>query len=1060
MSHRAAYSAPTALKLSHFAAGFLFCASVLCLQPPRACAATGDAQPSNRATASAPNKNLPLSFEINAGQTSSEVNFFSRGPGYGLFLTQAGAVIRFSDPAGNLVLRMNPVGAKPGLPPVGEDELPGRINYIRGNDPKKWTTDVRTYGAVRYRNVYPGIDMIFSGKDRNLEYSFVLAPDADERQIEMDVDGADHIEIGTNGDLLIQKAGTTISFKKPIAYQLNANAAADPAHSSTPLSDQHFVEAKYMLDHHRVRFWVQHYDRNRALVIDPTLSYSTYVGGSNQDYGTNLVADSAGNVYASGYTASVDFPTTAGALQTSCGGGCANGTYDAYVMKLNAAGTALLYATYLGGSANEYEYGLFVDSAGDAYVAGQTFSNDFPVTAGAFQTACSGHCISADGFIAELNPSGSGLIYSTYIGGTGVDRVDAIVVDSEGNAYITGGTQSTNFPVTPGVFQPTCNCVSTSDAFVAEMNPTGTSLIYSSYLGGSSADLAYAIAIDAAGSAFLTGYTQSVDFPVTAGAFQTTLNAPVAAFVTKVSPGAKSMIYSTYLGGSSGVQGNRVCYTCGTSVVVDGNGNALVTGLTLDLDFPTTPGAYQTTLHGTSFGHDAFVTNLNSSGTGLLYSTFLGGGSDDGGTSLALDSSGNIYLRGNTLSTDFPVTAGAVQSTLGGSYDAFVAEFDPTLSKLLYSTYLGGQAAEFGMATHNLALDSQSPPNIFVTGYTLSTNFPTTAGAFQASNHGGNDAFITKISPSPNVGLSPSTVNFGNQQVGKTSAPQTVTLTNTGNLDLSPPSFLLTGTNSSDFAQTNTCGTSPLAPQASCTINLTFTPTLFASETANLSITDNAPDSPQTIPLSGTGAGATATLSATSLTFPQTVLKTNSAPQSVTLTNTGSQTLHLTSLTVTGDYSQTNTCGTTLNAGASCMITVTFTPTLPNTRTGTVTITDDAINSPQTVSLTGVGTAVSLSPTSLNFGAVSVGTSSSPQTVTLTNVGSASVTFKGITFSGRYPANYSQTNNCLPSVAAGASCSITVTFTPTATGSRPANLSISDNGGGYTQLVPLSGTGQ
>jgi hypothetical protein len=494
--------------------------------------------------------------------------------------------------------------------------------------------------------------------------------------------------------------------------------------------------------------------------------------------------------------------------------------------------------------------------------------------------------------------------------------------------------------------------------------------------------------------------------------------------------------------------------------VVDSNGNALVTGLTLDTDFPTTPGAYQTMLDG-PIGHDAFVTNLNSSGTGLLYSTLLGGSNDDGGTSVALDSNGNIYIRGNTLSTDLPVTPGSVQSALGGSYDAFIAEFDPTLSNLLYSTYLGGELEEFGMATHNLALDSQSPPNIFVTGYSLSTNFPTTAGAFQLANHGLYDAFLTKISPSPNVGLSTSTVNFGNQQVGTTSAPQTVTLTNVGNLDLDPPVFLLTGTNKSDFAETNTCS-SALAPQASCTISLTFTPSLSAAESAGLSITDNAPGSPQTISLSGTGVsgGPAVTLSATKLTFPQTVLQTSSAPMSVTLTNTGSQPLNITSITVSGDFSQTNTCGTTVNAGNSCMISVTFTPTLPNSRTGTVTITDNAVNSPQTISLTGVGTAIRLSPSALNFGTVSVGTSSSPQTVNVTNVGAASVNFKQITFTGKDPGNYSQTDNCLPNIAAGASCSINVTFTPTATGSRPASLSLTDNGGGSPQLVPLSGAGQ
>jgi len=1060
MSHRAPDSAPASLKLSRFAVGLLFCASLLCLQPHPAFAATNP----RKATGSSPNassiyRSLPLSFERNAGQTSSEVEFLSRGPGYALFLTRAGAVIRFSDAAGNVVLRMDPVAANRKLVPIGQDELPGRVNYIRGNNPKKWTTDVPTYAAVRYPRVYPGIDMIYSGKDRNLEYSFLLAPQADERQIAMHIDGADDIQISKNGDLLIRKAGRTISFAKPMAYEIDANGKADPTQFSEPSPRRRLVEVRYLLDHHRVRFSVQHHDRNRMLVIDPTLSYSTYVGGSVEDYGTNVVVDSSGNAYAAGYTDSIDFPTTAGAFQTSCGGGCTN--YDGYVLKMNPAGTALLYATYLGGSANESLYGLFVDSAGDAYVVGQTASSDFPVTKGAFQTTCNGGCVNPHGFITELNPTGSGLIYSTYLGGTGIDRVNAIVLDSLGDAFVTGATQSTDFPITSGVFQPTCDCSLTSDAFVTEINPTGSSLIYSSYLGGSSEDQAYSIATDKSGNAFLTGYTLSTDFPVTAGAFQTTLNAPVAAFVTKVSPNAKSMIYSTYLGGSD-TDSSRVCYTCGTSVVVDSNGNALVAGLTLDPDFPTTRGAYQTQLHGTAFGHDAFVTNLNSSGTGLLYSTLLGGGSDDGGTAVALDSSGNIDVRGNTESTDFPVTPGTIQSTLGGSYDAFLAEFNPTLSTLLFSTYLGGQAEEFGMATHNLALDSQSPPNIFVTGFTLSTNFPVTPGTFQVSNHGQYDAFITKIAPSPNVGLSPSAVNFGNQQIGMTSPPQTVILANTGNLDLTPPVLLLTGTDASDFAETSRCGRNDLAPQSSCSITLSFTPTRTATETASLSITDNAPGSPQSISLRGTGVGAQsiATLSSTKLTFPQTVLKTSTAAMPVTLTNTGTQTLNITSITAGSDFTQTNTCGTTVNAGSSCVIGVTFTPTAPNTRTGTVTITDNAANSPQTVSLTGVGTAILLSPSSLNFGTVSVGNSSPPQTVTVTNVGSTYVSLSQITFTGEYPSNYSQTDNCLPNIAAGTSCSINVIFTPTATGSRPAYLSLTDNGGGSSQLVSASGTGQ
>lgn len=898
---------------------------------------------------------IRLTFEANAGQTSGEVKFLTHGPGYTLFLTRAGAVMSFSGASRRLEVRMHLSGAKRSFALEGEDELPGKINYIRGNNPSNWTTNVRGYGAVRYRGVYDGVDLLFRGNNRRLEYDFVLAPGTDERQIALNIDGADSIRVSQDGDLLIRKGDRTIAFQRPIAYEPVAASSANPLRSAQ-LGTQYRVEAGYVLRRNRVGFWVARRNPHRMLVIDPALNYSTYVGGSGDDYGTNVAVDSSGNAYVAGYTSSVDFPSSVGAFQTGCGGGCV-GTYDAYVLKLNATGTALLYSTYLGGSSSDYVYGLFVDSVGQAYLAGETSSVDFPVTTGVYQTTCAGGCATADGFVAELNSSGSGLVYSTYIGGSGKDRVNAVVVDSAGNAYIAGNTQSTNFPITPGVFQTTCSCMRASDAFAAELNPSGSSLVYSSYLGGTLEDVGYAIAIDQAGDSFLTGYTRSLDFPVTAGAFQTALNAPVGAFVTKISPGGASMIYSTYLGGSN-TDTKRVCHACGTSILVDANGNALVAGLTLEKDFPTTQGAYQTVLKGTTFGHDAFLTNLNSSGTALLYSTFLGGQSDDGATAIAADSGGNIYVRGNTQSTDFPVTGGAVQSTSGGGYDVFVAEFDPTLSKLLYSTYLGGSGNEFGLASRNLALDKQSPPSVYVTGYTNSTDFPITSGTYQATSHGGNDAFVTQLSAASSgaaVQVSPASLAFGTQTIGRSSAGQSVTITNSGTVDLIISSIAVSGANSSDFQQTNSCAT--VFPSASCVVTVTFTPSAKGTRAATTTITDNATPPTQTVSLQG--VGTVVSLSSTSLTFPSQKVGTSSQPLTVTLTNTGTTAMNVMSISVGGknssDFVQTNNCGTSVSAGASCTITVTFTPTATGSRSALVNINDSGGGSPQKVSLSGTG---------------------------------------------------------------------------------------------------------
>lgn len=1021
---------------------------------------------------------LPLSFEANSGQSGEQVKFLSRGAGYTVFLTSQEAVLaliperkaqhisdpddllhkeaaKLPEPAGTSpVVRMKLAGANQNARVSGIDPLPGTTNYLRGKDPRNWQTGIVNYSRVRYEQIYPGIDLVYYGNQGHLEYDFVAAPGSDPGAIHLNFAKGNVVRVEKgSGNLLVKIGSNAVSFEKPVAYQ-----------GDSPESRQ-YVDSNFVLSGDgSVGFRLGAYDHSKKLVIDPVLSYSTYLGGTSNDYGTAIAIDSTGSAYITGYTTSSNFPVTPGAFQSTCGGGtCSTTNIDAFVTKLNSTGTGILYSTYIGGSGKDYGYGIAVDPSGDAFIAGTTFSSDFPTTAGAFQKACGGSsCAGGDGFVTELNSTGSGLVYSTYLGGSSVNQINAVALDSAGDTYVVGYTKSSDYPVTAGVFQPKCSSCSKSfvDAVITKLNSSGSALVYSSYLGGGNADVAYAVALDSSGSAYVTGYTYSTNFPVTASAFQSKSNAPTAPFVSKVNSTGSALTYSTYLGGSA--TGTNACPACATSIAVDSLGEAYVVGLTWETNFPTTTGAYQINFAG-GF-HDAFVSKLNSTGTGLIYSTYIGGTGDDGATSVTLDSTGTAYIKGNTFSTNFPTTPGAFRKTLTGanSSDAFVLILNPTGSALNYSTYLGGSGNEYGSATTMIAVDNQLPPDIYVTGYGNSTDFPVTTGALQTKSDGLNDAFAVKFAPSPNLGLSPS-LNFGNQNDGTTSAPLTITVTNTGNSTLNVSSVALSGTNASDFKQTNTCLSAGIAPQATCSISVTFTPTISGNESASVTLIDNAPDTPQSVAVSGIGVGAgpAVTLSATSLTFATQLVNTASPAQTVTLTNVGTGNLSITSITTTGDFSQTNNCGTTVAMGASCTINVTFTPIAVNTRTGTVTITDNAAGSPQTISLTGTGTYLSWTPTSLSFGNVTVGTSSAPQTISFTNHGSSVLMIKSITTTGVNNLDYTQTNTCGTSLAKLSTCTITVTFSPLAKGVRNASVTVSDfQGANTTQSIPLSGTGQ
>jgi hypothetical protein len=472
---------------------------------------------------------------------------------------------------------------------------------------------------------------------------------------------------------------------------------------------------------------------DRGIVHPTGLLYSTFMGGGNDDQAYGIAIDASGAIYIAGVTNSPNFPTTPGAFQPTCGG-CPFYN-DAFVAKFDASG-ALVYATYLGGGDNDWGYDLALDATGAAYVTGYTYSTDFPTTPGAFQTTLGGF---QNPFVAKLNPTGSGLVYSTYLGGDWHDYAVSIAVDASGAAYITGMTQSGNFPTTPGAFQPAFGGI--TDAFLAKLNASGSALVYSTYLGGTDSDLGWDVALDVSGAAHVTGRTISPDFPITPGAFQPTCaSCPTQedAFALKLDPSGGALVYATFLGGS----GADCLYGC--ALTLDSGGAATLTGATTSADFPTTPGVYQPTCRSCPAHSDIYITTINATGSSLIYSTFLGGNDRDNARSIALDASDAAVLAGHTRSPDFPITPGAYQPTCHScpaTADALLTKLNATGSALVYSTFLGGGDDDNG---HGLRLDASGIA--YVTGRTASADLPTTAGAFDPSYNGGPyDAFAAKL---------------------------------------------------------------------------------------------------------------------------------------------------------------------------------------------------------------------------------------------------------------------------------------------------------------------------
>ncbi len=784
--------------------------------------------PPSMATVQASYGQLPLSFEANQGQVDPQVQFLTRGRGHQLFLTPSDAVLalrtgevkgdgRAADvPQGQFsnspsstshsVVRMRFEGANSHAEMVGLDQLPGIVNYFIGGDPSKWRTNIPTYKKVEYKNVYPGIDLIYYGNEGQLEYDLIVAPGADPTQITLAFDGAEEITVDQHGDLVLtmlrsstdsaQRDTAALRLHKPVVYQMSEHG------------DKHLLDGTYVLlvsetspltPH--VAFEVASYDTNKPLIIDPVLSWATYLGGSGTEALQSIAVDQAGNAYVTGHTnTATGFPGTVGSSIVSTNGAFqgtyGGGTYDIFVTKLNAAGTALVYSTYLGGSGEDVGEGIAVDQAGNAYVIGYTdTASGFPgITAASIQSAYAGG--GHDAFVTKLNAAGTTLVYSTYLGTSGEDQGWGIAVDAGGNAYVTGFTNAPGFPgtngssivSTNGAIQGTFGGSSGSggnygDAFVTKLNAAGTALVYSTYLGGSNDDAGYhnGIAVDQFGSAYVTGFTATgpSGFPGTAGSSIVSTNGAIQgtnaggqdAFVTKLNAAGTTLVYSTYLGGS----GIDISFG---GIAVDQAGNAYVFGQTnTPSGFPgtagssivSTNGAFQGTYGGGTW--DSFVTKLNAAGTALLYSTYLGGSGSDEAGGIAVNQAGQAYVTGlTTTPSGFPgITGSSIQSTNAGDFDAFVTKLNAAGTALLYSTYLGGSGID-----HATSIAVDQAGQAYVTGGTNTpSGFPGTAGSsIQSTNAGGDrDGFVAKIqfvtpvSIDIKPGSFPNSINLGSNGV-------------------------------------------------------------------------------------------------------------------------------------------------------------------------------------------------------------------------------------------------------------------------------------------------------
>lgn len=897
---------------------------------------------------------LPIVFETNIGQAPQYYRFLSHHADVESLFSDSGVDLLVPDgSARRAQIGFHLVGSRHDVIPLGRGPLPTIANYLLGNDPSRWIRGVPTQSEVVYLDVYPGIDLIFHGNRNQIEHDFHVAPHVKPDQVQFSIKGAQGLRLDASGNIEVSLTHGILVFRKPIAYQESEWGRMA-------------VESAFVLNGDgSVKFQVGPYDDNRELVIDPVFSFSTYLAGSSADYPTATTTDSSGNVYVTGFTLSSDFPIK-NAIQST-----PNGSPNAFVSKLDPSGQVLLYSTYIGGSSRNYGHAIALDSQGNIIVAGTSSSNDFPHVGSVPALTCSGNndCF----FIASLKPDGSAFNYAGLIGGiegtdvqSGQVGSSALTVDAGRNAYLASVTDDAHFKITPGTLTTTVPGYPYNSTFVMKVAPTGA-LVYSTIIPGTEppSSIPYinvfipnGISVNSSGLATIAG-TAGPGLPSTSGVVQPTFpnnanaSGATAGFVLQLSNNASAISYATYVLGTDTVGG----------LAVDVQGDSYVTGNTSESNLPVSANAYQKTLKTgqNCTCNSGFILELNGTGTSVLAATYLEGTPALGNegtnfTGIALDSHSNVYVGGMTGSTDFPLVDPFISLWVYGesAWDMVIAGMSPDLSSLQFGSFLSSTDQVFpGSEFSAIAIDSQN--NLIVTGETLTTDFPTTSGAFEPlpptqARHG----FVAKLNmatAAPSVCLDTWGVNFGLVSA-KTSNTQTVNLTNCGNAALN-----LTSLTSSvaTVRATQTCGT--IAAGSVCPIHVTYTPRDSSVMTGTLTLKDNAVISPQIVGLSGQGIAPQLSPSSGSIDFGHLLVNTSGVANALFFSNTGNADLKISSATVDGDFSITqNGCIGTLPANDFCVISVIFSPTTAGIRTGTLTInSNDPVYPHAGISMKGTG---------------------------------------------------------------------------------------------------------
>ncbi len=963
---------------------------------------------------------------------------------------------------------------------------------------------------------------MYYGNDGQLEYDFVLSPGADPRALSFRVKGVKKIDLDGSGNLSLSVGDGAIELQKPTIYQEIEGIRRTITGSFALRGDN------------EVGLDIGDYDRNKSLIIDPVLSYSTLIGANNSTQVQGVAVDPTGNVYITGTTFATNYPTVAAFQSTN------KGTTNVFITKLNPAGGKILYSTYLGGSGFDNAAAIAVDGSGSAYVTGTVGASDFPTTPGAFMTTCPSLCNTP--FVTKFLSDGS-LAFSTFMGGSN-SPAHAIAVDSAGEAYIAGDTASNDLPTTPGSFEPIypgMQCTSCYNGYVEKLNALGTALVYSTYFGaavgpaGVPSTAGSGIAVDSAGSAYLVGNTTGI--PLQKPIQSSVVGGPNA-FITEFSPDGASLVFSTYLGGASpfffSYAGDYA-----TGVAVDPLGNVHVTGTSSSCEFPLSLNALSTDCVTTGYDQKVFVVTLNSVGSQIVFSTFLQNGTASG---IAVDKNGNSYVAGTTTSNSLPVLNPIESTSQQALSIGFVTELDPS-GKLLFSTYLGatsGGSQAAGIAVDSkggiyvagagqgdfpilhpipsqvkqntyytlfvakispksvpqfslsprvspvLALRNVSSVPLTISAITHSSNFTQggTCGSSLAPGTGctlilegaadnktsgtvtiTSNAYIkpqqfaiSKSRTGDNVGsivtIFPIYVQFPSQLIGTTSAAQQIVIENSGLLPAAINSIQMI--QPSVFNETNNCP-AMLNAASSCTISVTYTATT-AQDSAQLAIVTDPSQTRYTAFLSGSGSTSAIAVSTTSIQFGSQFVGAAPLGRIVNFTNATPYPASITGISVSTGYAQTNTCNSPLLPQAECRVSVSFSPTNNQNAPGTLTAANYGPGGSQTVNLqaTGVNPGdLGLSPVSLSFsGYVGIGTV--PSTVTVTNNSQKTITIQSITVTGPFP----ETNTCPGTLAPAATCQIAVSFKPTQPGAAAGTLQVTFVGTGSPQTIALTGIGQ